>query len=56
MLAFSAAERAAAGSPQPSAMALLRLASYNVHRAIGRDRKCDPERILERAARDRRRT
>jgi endonuclease/exonuclease/phosphatase family metal-dependent hydrolase len=27
-------------------MARLRLASYNVHRAIGRDRRCDPERIL----------
>jgi len=24
----------------------LRLASYNVHSAIGRDRRCDPERIL----------
>jgi len=27
-------------------MATLRLASYNVHRGIGRDRKFDPERIL----------
>jgi len=27
-------------------MATLRLASYNVHRAIGRDRRCEPERIL----------
>lgn len=27
-------------------MARLRLASYNVHRAVGRDRKRDPERIL----------
>ena len=27
-------------------MARLRLASYNVHRAIGRDRRHDPERIL----------
>lgn len=27
-------------------MARLRLASYNVHRAVGRDRRCDPERIL----------
>src|SRR6186997_2191358 len=25
----------------------LRLASYNVHRAIGRDRRCEPERILD---------
>jgi endonuclease/exonuclease/phosphatase family metal-dependent hydrolase len=25
----------------------LRLASYNVHRAIGRDRRCEPRRILE---------
>jgi endonuclease/exonuclease/phosphatase family metal-dependent hydrolase len=24
----------------------LRLASYNVHRAIGRDRRCEPDRIL----------
>jgi endonuclease/exonuclease/phosphatase family metal-dependent hydrolase len=24
----------------------MRLASYNVHRAIGRDRQCEPERIL----------
>jgi endonuclease/exonuclease/phosphatase family metal-dependent hydrolase len=27
-------------------MAAMRLASYNVHRAIGRDRRTDPERIL----------
>jgi endonuclease/exonuclease/phosphatase family metal-dependent hydrolase len=27
-------------------MAAMRLASYNVHRAIGRDRRADPERIL----------
>ena len=27
-------------------MGTLRLASYNVHRAIGRDRRCDPGRIL----------
>ena len=27
-------------------MGTLRLASYNVHRGIGRDRRCDPERIL----------
>jgi endonuclease/exonuclease/phosphatase family metal-dependent hydrolase len=27
-------------------MARVRLASYNVHRGIGRDRKCIPERIL----------
>jgi len=27
-------------------MASLRLASYNVHRAVGRDRRCDPQRIL----------
>ena len=27
-------------------MATLRLASYNVHSAIGRDRRCDPGRIL----------
>jgi endonuclease/exonuclease/phosphatase family metal-dependent hydrolase len=27
-------------------MPTLRLASYNVHRAIGRDRRCEPERIL----------
>lgn len=27
-------------------MAMLRLASYNVHRAVGRDRRTDPERIL----------
>jgi endonuclease/exonuclease/phosphatase family metal-dependent hydrolase len=27
-------------------MARLKLASYNVHRAIGRDRRCDPPRIL----------
>ena len=27
-------------------MASVRLASYNVHRAIGRDRRTDPERIL----------
>jgi endonuclease/exonuclease/phosphatase family metal-dependent hydrolase len=27
-------------------MAALRLASYNVHRAIGRDRRADPQRIL----------
>ena len=25
----------------------LRLASYNVHRAIGRDRRCEPQRILD---------
>jgi endonuclease/exonuclease/phosphatase family metal-dependent hydrolase len=25
----------------------LRIVSYNVHRAIGRDRRCDPQRILE---------
>jgi endonuclease/exonuclease/phosphatase family metal-dependent hydrolase len=25
----------------------MRLASYNVHRAIGRDRRCEPQRILE---------
>ena len=28
-------------------MADIRIASYNVHRAIGRDRRCKPERILE---------
>jgi len=28
-------------------MPAIRLASYNVHRAIGRDRKCVPQRILE---------
>jgi endonuclease/exonuclease/phosphatase family metal-dependent hydrolase len=27
-------------------MGKLRLASYNVHRGIGRDRRCDPQRIL----------
>ncbi len=27
-------------------MAAMRLASYNVHRAIGRDRRTEPERIL----------
>jgi len=27
-------------------MARVRLASYNVHRGIGRDRRCDPQRIL----------
>ena len=27
-------------------MSTLRLASYNVHRGIGHDRKCMPERIL----------
>jgi endonuclease/exonuclease/phosphatase family metal-dependent hydrolase len=27
-------------------VARLKLASYNVHRAIGRDRRCDPRRIL----------
>ena len=27
-------------------MARVRLASYNVHRGIGRDRRCDPHRIL----------
>jgi endonuclease/exonuclease/phosphatase family metal-dependent hydrolase len=26
---------------------VLRLASYNVHRAIGRDRRCEPQRILD---------
>jgi endonuclease/exonuclease/phosphatase family metal-dependent hydrolase len=28
-------------------MPTLRLASYNVHRGIGRDRRCEPQRILE---------
>jgi endonuclease/exonuclease/phosphatase family metal-dependent hydrolase len=28
-------------------MAALRLVSYNVHRAIGRDRRCVPQRILD---------
>ena len=28
-------------------MAKLRLASYNVHRGIGRDRRCEPGRILD---------
>jgi len=28
-------------------MAKLRLASYNVHRGIGRDRRCEPQRILD---------
>lgn len=28
-------------------MARVRLASYNVHRAIGRDRRCEPQRILD---------
>lgn len=28
-------------------MGSLRLASYNVHRGIGRDRRCDPTRILD---------
>lgn len=27
-------------------MGTLKLASYNVHSAVGRDRRCDPERIL----------
>lgn len=28
-------------------MPTVRIASYNVHRAIGRDRRCEPQRILE---------
>lgn len=28
-------------------MAALRIASYNIHRAIGRDRRCMPQRILD---------
>jgi len=28
-------------------MGRLRLASYNVHRGVGRDRRCDPTRILD---------
>ena len=28
-------------------MPTLRVASYNVHRGIGRDRRCEPQRILE---------
>ena len=27
-------------------MATVKIVSYNVHRAIGRDRRCEPERIL----------
>src|SRR6185436_18020929 len=28
-------------------MPTVRIASYNVHRAIGRDRRCEPQRILD---------
>src|SRR5206468_7922998 len=39
--------RAALAAPAARVtMPTLRLASYNVHRAIGRDRRCEPERIL----------
>src|SRR6187549_334777 len=28
-------------------MPTVKIASYNVHRAIGRDRRCEPQRILD---------
>lgn len=47
---ISSWKRDLAGGPAPEAAqpgAELRIASYNIHKAVGRDRRFDPDRIIE---------